>query len=133
MLKVRIRGRLVRGLGEAPGFTQLPWVVEQCRAQLGFEPYPGTVNLEVLPEDMDSWQELKAGDGVVLVPPDPAFCDARCHPVTIQGKLAAATITPHVEGYPADKLELLAPCNVMEALRLSLGQEVTLTWPAPGR
>ncbi|MFI5269424.1 MAG: DUF120 domain-containing protein [Chloroflexota bacterium] len=130
---MRIRGRLVRGLGEAPAFTQLPWVVEQCRTKLGFEPYPGTVNLEVLPEDTGLWQELKARDGAVLVPPDPAFCDATCHAVTIEGKLAAATITPHVESYPSDKLELLAPCNVVQALQLSLGQEVTLTWPAPGR
>jgi riboflavin kinase, archaea type len=133
MLGVEIHGRLVRGLGEAPAFTQLPWVVEQCRTKLGFEPYPGTVNLEVLSEDMASWQELKAQAGVLLVPPDPAFCDAGCQPVTIDGKLGAATITPHVEGYPADKLELLAPCNVMQALQLSFGQEVTLTVRTPER
>jgi len=130
---VNIRGRLVRGLGEARGFSELPWVVEQCRAKLGFEPFPGTVNLEVLPDDLAAWQKLKAGPGPVLVPPDPAFCDAVCHPVTIEGGIKAATITPHVADYPPDKLELLAPVNVMEALGLSLGQEVAITWPIPDR
>ena len=128
-----IRGRLVRGLGEAPGFTQLPWVVEQCRQKLGFEPFPGTVNLEVLAEDLELWRALKAEPGgAVLVPPDPAFCDAICQPVTVEGTLAAATITPHVADYPADKLELLAPCSVVQALGLSLGQMVAVT-SRPGR
>ncbi|HLG72609.1 MAG TPA: DUF120 domain-containing protein [Chloroflexota bacterium] len=124
---MRIRGTLVRGLGEAPAFTQLPWVVEQCQAKLGFAPYPGTVNLEVLPEDLLLWNELKAKPGSILTPPDPAFCDAVCHKVTINGRLQAATITPHVPDYPANKLELLAPVNVMETLGLHLGQELLLT------
>jgi len=130
---VKIRGRLVRGLGEAPAFTQLPWVVEQCRTKLGFEPYPGTLNLTVLPEDIALWQAFKAQAGTMLVPPNPSFCDAICRPVSIQEKLAAVTITPRVEGYPRDKLELLAPCNVMRALQLAFGQEVTITSPTPVR
>ena len=121
---MRIRGTLVRGLGEAPAFTQLPWVVEQCQAKLGFAPYPGTVNLEVLPEDVPLWGDLAARPGAVLIPPDPDFCDAVCHAVSIAGRLEGATITPHVDAYPVDKLELLAPVNVMQTLGLSLGQEV---------
>ena len=130
---MRIRGRLVRGLGEAPGFTQLPWVMEQCRAKLGFEPYPGTVNLEVLPEDLAQWRDLQLADGPLLIPPGPAFCDAVCHPAVIQDTLAGATITPHMAGYPPTKLELLAPCNVVERLGLQLDQEVAVTFPTPGR
>lgn len=124
----------MRGLGEAPGFTQLPWVLEQCRIKLGFEPFPGTVNLEVLPEYLAPWQALRATPGTaVLTPPEPGFCDAVCHTVSIAGRLAAATITPHVGDYPADKLELLAPVNVMDALQLRLGQVVTVTFPTADR
>ena len=123
---MRIRGRLVRGLGEAPGFTQLPWVIEQCREKLGFEPYPGTVNLEVAPEDLALWSELKRRHSTVLIPPDSAFCDASCELVTIEGRIQAATIVPHVPDYPAAKLELLAPCGVMDALQLEFGQEVAI-------
>lgn len=124
MAEMKIRGRLVRGLGEAPGFTQLSWVIDQCRDKLGFVPFPGTVNLEVLPEDQALWEQLKATPGPVLQPPNPAFCDALCHAVVIDGRIKAATMTPHVEGYPADKLELLAPAPVIETLGLTFGQEV---------
>jgi riboflavin kinase len=125
---VIIRGRLVRGLGEAPGFTQLPWVVEQCRDKLGFEPYPGTVNLEVDPADFDGWRAVKASARVILSPPDPAFCDAVCAPAEIGG-VPAASITPHVPGYPEDKLELLADRGVMRALGLAIGDELEVYFP----
>ncbi len=116
----------MRGLGEAPGFTQLPWVVEQCREQLGFEPYPGTLNLEVLPEDLALWQELRSRQDAVLSPPDGAFCDASCQLVSVAGQIRAATVVPHVPDYPADKLELLAPVSVMATLGLELGQVVAI-------
>jgi CTP-dependent riboflavin kinase len=98
--------------------------MEQCQAKLGFAPYPGTVNLEVLPEDLALWVEQKLTRGAILIPPDPAFCDAVCYPARIAGQVEAASITPHVPGYPEAKLELLAPINVTDALGLSLGQEV---------
>jgi CTP-dependent riboflavin kinase len=116
----------VNGLGEAPEFTQLAWVVDQCREKLGFAPFPGTVNLEVLTEDFEAWQELKARPGAILVPPNPAFCDALCHPVSIAGRISGSTIEPHVQGYPPEKLELLAPCPVVETLGLTIGQEVSI-------
>ncbi|HLY65736.1 MAG TPA: DUF120 domain-containing protein [Chloroflexota bacterium] len=123
---IEVRGRLVRGLGEAAGFTQLPWVLQQCREKLGFEPYPGTVNLKVLPADMPAWQELQRQPGAILSPPDQAFCDAVCHLVLIQGQVRGATIVPHVAGYPTDKLELLAPEPIVAALGLAIEQQVSV-------
>jgi CTP-dependent riboflavin kinase len=116
----------MRGLGEASEFTQLPWVIDQCHEKLGFKPYPGTVNLQVLPEDVEAWEEMKRQPGITLIPPNPAFCDARCHVVSIDGHLKAATIVPHVAGYPPDKLELLASGPVVETLGLTPGQELTV-------
>lgn len=121
---MQVRGRLVQGLGEASGFTQLRWVIDQCEQKLGFKPYPGTVNLEVVAEDLEAWEEMKRQPGVTLSPPNAEFCDAICHPVAIDGQLKAATIVPHVAGYPSEKLELLASGPVVETLGLTPGQEL---------
>ena len=124
---MEIRGRLVQGLGEASEFTQLSWVITQCHEKLGFKPYPGTVNLEVIPEDLQCWEEIKRQPGITLSSPNPAFCDAACHAVSIDGQqLKAAAIVPHVAGYPPDKLELLASGPVVETLGLTPGQELTV-------
>jgi len=116
----------VTGLGEAPAFTELAWVTEQCRDKLGFAPFPGTVNLEVVPEDLPLWEQLKRRPGVVLAPPNPSFCEATCQRVSIGGQIAGATIVPHVGGYPANKLELLAPCPVVDTLGLRLAEELAI-------
>jgi CTP-dependent riboflavin kinase len=40
-----IEGRLIRGLGQAAGFTQIEWVRRQFIDLAGIDPHPGTVNL----------------------------------------------------------------------------------------
>jgi len=115
----------VQGLGEAADFTQLPWVVEQCRLKLGFEPFPGTVNLQVAPDDMALWADVKRLPGPRIEPPTPAFCEAVCHPVLIAGRPAAILI-PHVDGYPDGKLEIVSPVALVAALGLMLGDEISV-------
>lgn len=124
---VKIRGRLAPGLGEASWFTQLPWVVEQCREKLGFVPYPGTVNLQVLPQDQLLWDQLKARPGISIEPLEASFCDAACYPVSIRGQIKGAALVPRVPDYPASKIELLAPERVTNVLNLAIGDEVELT------
>ncbi|MBV9119095.1 MAG: CTP-dependent riboflavin kinase [Chloroflexi bacterium] len=119
---MRIRGLVCAGAGEAGWFTQLPWVMDQCREKLGFAPYPGTLNVEVAPEDLLAWDQLKARRGLAIEPLEASFCEASCHLVTVNGVVRAATIVPRVPDYPSGKLELLAPVHLMEALNLSFGE-----------
>ena len=118
------------GLGEGAWFTQLPWVLQQCQEKLGFAPYPGTVNVEVLPEDQLLWDQLKARPGRIIEALEASFCDAACYPALIGGQVRGAAIVPHVPGYPANKLELLAPVHVTAELGLNLGQEVAIEFDA---
>ncbi|MDP2812034.1 MAG: DUF120 domain-containing protein [Rhodocyclaceae bacterium] len=51
--------------------------------------------------------------------------------MTLEGRLCSglgegAAILPDVAGYPADKLEIVAPVAVRQALRLRDGDRVTL-------
>ena len=52
-----IEGRLVRGPGQAAGFTRIDWVRRQSVELAGIDPFPGTVNL-VLDADgnRDRWR-----------------------------------------------------------------------------
>src|SRR5579864_1376378 len=123
---MQISGIVVTGLGEAPAFTQLDWVVEQCRRKLGFQPFPGTLNLEVLPRDLGSWHEIKKQPAIVLEPPDPSFCKADCHLVVLPASLTGAVLVPRVEGYPETKIEIVAPVHLLSTLALSEGDVVSL-------
>lgn len=120
-------GQFCRGKGEASGFTELPWVKEECRKKLGFVPYPGTVNLKVEPAVTASLQRLAARAGARLVSPDPRFCHAFGLKACLRhgpAALEAAIVLPLVEGYYEDIVELVAPVRVTEVLQLREGAEV---------
>ncbi len=46
-----IQGIVQGGLGQGNSFTQLDWVRQQFRDKIGFDPYPGTLNLRVQDRD----------------------------------------------------------------------------------
>jgi CTP-dependent riboflavin kinase len=120
--RVKIRGKIVEGVREAGSFTQIPWVREQFISKLSIDPYPGTLNLEIVdPESLQYFNALKTMRGREIMPEDPSFCNARCYPVLINGQLSGAIVYPLVEGYPKNKMELIASENVKEALSLKTG------------
>ena len=124
---VLIRGRIVSGAREAARFTHLPWVLDQVRERLGFEPYPGTLNLRIeSPADRAALRRLRSLPGVPLEP-QPGFCAARCYPVLASGTITAAVVVPDVPHYPPDVLELLAPVCLRDALDLSDGSPLAVT------
>jgi riboflavin kinase len=96
-------------------------------------PYPGTLNLRLTAAfALTSWQRIRTTwPGRRLRSPDPAFCDATCFPVLVNGKARGAVVLPHVEGYPADVLEILAAERLRDALGLVDGDEVFVTFEEP--
>ncbi|MBI4492333.1 MAG: HAD-IA family hydrolase [Chloroflexi bacterium] len=120
-----LRGRVERGRGEAAGFTQFAWVREQVASRLGFELYPGTLNLRLEGTDLAAWAELRARPGVPIEP-SPGFCAARCYRVSVEGQVPGAIVLPMVSDYPTDVVEVLAPLALREALGLVDGTALTL-------
>lgn len=126
-----IKGRLREGLGQGAYFTQLDWVRRQCRDKLGFEPWPGTLNIEVDAAGREAAAELRLEKGVEIVPPSADNCPARAVPVTIDGQ-AAAVILPEAAAHTdtvhgEEILEIIAPVKLKDVLRISEGDAVTVT------
>ena len=122
----QVKGRVFSGRGEGAFFTGLAWVKEQCREKLGFELYPGTLNLKVSREDRQLIETLAQKQGIVLLPESDNFCQAKCIRVTIGG-IEGAVILPHVIDYYQDTLEIIAGERIKERLNLKDGDEVMLT------
>ncbi|MFH1003324.1 MAG: DUF120 domain-containing protein [Chloroflexota bacterium] len=123
---VRLRGVVTRGLGEAGGFTEIPWVKKQFTEILGIKPYPGTFNVTVLPQDRARLDAVRRAQGVAITPEDRNFCAATALHVSVGGKVRGAVVIPLVADYPADKLEIIAAENIKQALALEDGDTVTV-------
>jgi CTP-dependent riboflavin kinase len=114
----------VDGIRAAADFTQVPWVKKQFLAKLSIDAYPGTVNLEIAEEDLQTFETLKAREGIEITPEQATFCNAKCYPVLISGQVKGAIVFPLVQDYPKNKMELIAPVNVRETLSLKAGDMV---------
>lgn len=125
-----LTGTYVRGAGKAAFFTQLDWVKEQCRAKLGFVPFPGTLNLEIPRSGLSFLEKMADRDTPLLVPDNPDFCSAQVIPVFI-GAVNGALILPDkaVRIHQESVVEILAPVNLKERLGLAVGSSVEIIFP----
>ncbi len=118
-----IRGVVREGNGEARGFTQLNWVRAQSREKLGFDPYPGTLNLETTER---AALEASSTSRAIIIEPEPGFCSARCYRVRVNDRVDAVWIVPEVPGYPANQMELMSSVSLRDTLHLKDGSIVTV-------
>ena len=123
--RVKIRGKIVEGLREAGNFTQIPWVKRQFIEKLSIDSYPGTLNLEIVDhESLQTFKELKAKKGIEIKPEDLSFCSAKCYPVLINGQIKGAIVFPLVDGYPENKMELIASQNIKKVFSVKAGDDL---------
>lgn len=119
-------GAVCGGVGEAAGFLGLDWVRRGMQQALGFDPWPGTLNLRMHGSAWQRWRRTLALQPGIRLEPAPGFCAAKCFRVRLNERLDAAAVFPEVDGYPEDKLELVAPLHLRTALGLRDGDRVQL-------
>lgn len=125
---MRIRGKVVAGLGEGRYYLGREGYRKAFNSLLGFDPYPGTLNIEVEPIDREKIGEVKDLDGLMIhafSAEGRTFGAVKCFRADIGG-LEAAAIFP-VRSHHTNVLELVAPRNLREALSLRDGAEVAVT------
>lgn len=122
-----ITGKIVSGAGQGAFFTRIDWVQQQCCEKLGFKPYPGTLNLEISEKDLALIEELDRENGIVLISPDPKFCNAKAFAVTL-GEIKGAIVMPEekVRVHPKNIIEIIAPLNIKALLNVKDGDSVTV-------
>lgn len=121
-----LRGEVISGLGEGRYYVSIPRYMEQFREKLGFEPFPGTLNLRLDPVSLETRKELEKlewVDIVGFVDNDRTFGSAKCLPCRIEGS-ASAIIVPGRTHYPDDIIELLCEHGLRGKLGLKDGDRI---------
>jgi len=124
---ISLQGVVTSGLGQGAQFMAVPWVRDAIRTLIGFDPYPGTLNLRLPDADtVSTWREIQNGPAVVLIPPPPESCGARLYRVVVAPDIDAAIIVPDVTRHRDGTLELIAAVHVRTRLGLRDDDGVTL-------
>lgn len=122
-----IKGQVTTGQGKGSYFTSLPWFCDQVKTKLGFNPYPGTLNLHLAQGEALKVKNYM-GEGVEIVPDDPNFCSATCHPVLIDGMIWGGLIKPVATTHPPETVEIIAPVSIRKSLKVKDGEDITFWW-----
>lgn len=129
---VRLRGTVTGGMGEGRHYITLSGYMEQFVEKLGYEPYAGTLNVDL---DGESVRRRAATDRVEPIEiegwadDDRTYGPAVCRPATVEtpdGERygTAHTIAPERTHHDDDQLEVIAPVKLRDALELGDDTEV---------
>ena len=133
--EVALEGVVTSGMGEGRHYISLPGYSRQFEDRLGYEPFPGTLNVELRE---DSVRRRSAVSSLEPIPIDGWEDDERtygpavCYPATIETATGeryadAHTIAPERTHHDDDQLEVIAPVKLREELDLEDDDHVTVT------
>jgi riboflavin kinase len=116
-----LNGTVVSGIGEGKYYMSLEPYRQQFNTHLGFEPYPGTLNIRLSSSSLPVRRKIDALNWIRIKgfsTDGRTFGDAKCLPCRI-GTISCGIVIPGRTHYPADIIEVIAPM----ALRRKLGVE----------
>jgi riboflavin kinase len=119
---IMLRGRIFTGLGEGAYYVRLEGYRKQFRKKLGFDPFPGTLNMQLLTDaDVNEFQLLKATIGIEIHGFENggrSFGPVTCYPAIVNDKQKAAILLIERTHHHPNVIELIAPQNLREQLGL---------------
>ena len=127
---VTLEGTVFTGLGEGAYYISKEVYKKQFVEKLGFEPYPGTLNLKLSADyDMKTRMELEAYPAIEIQGfknEDRTFGIVKCYTAVIGNKIKGALISALRSHYDTSVLELIAPVNLRKQLKLKDGQKLKI-------
>jgi riboflavin kinase, archaea type len=122
--RIILKGVVASGVGGAKNFLDLPGVKQQIEEKLGFKPYSGTLNIWLNKESAKRLLELQNDKEENIHPQVGTFPG-----VLIKASIESfecAIVHPQDPNYSSDILEVIAPINLREELKLLDGSKVTI-------
>jgi len=129
-LSIVIEGIVFSGLGEGAYYVTRKPYREQFIKKLGFDPYPGTLNLKLTSEyDAQLRRELETKDGIEIhgfKNENRTYGPVKCFPAQINGKEKGAVIFALRTHYNSSVIEVIAPHCLRSTLKLKDGNKVKI-------
>jgi riboflavin kinase len=130
---IDLDGMVTSGMGEGRHYISLPGYMEQFVGKLGYEPFAGTLNVELTEES------VRARAGMVALEPigiegweddERTYGPAYCYPASVETDDSiyepAHVIAPERTHHDEDQLEVIAPEKLRDELDLADDDHVTI-------
>jgi riboflavin kinase len=120
-----IHGRVAEGLGEGSYYICQPGYVKQFEELLGFRPFEGTLNLDIVPEDVGKLDVMRNSVGITIhgfTDNDRTFGNVIAYKAKIKN-LDCAIIVPERSHY-RETVEIVCHFHLRRTLGLENGDKV---------
>ena len=125
---ITLEGTVFTGLGEGAYYVTRDQYRKQFIEKLGFDPYPGTLNLKLTTDyDVKTRSELDAYPAIEIQGfknENRTYGPVKCYPVIIENKVKGALITALRSHYDESVIEIIAPVFLRKKLNLKDGHKV---------
>jgi len=125
---ITLEGTVFTGLGEGAYYVTRDPYRKQFIEKLGFDPYPGTLNLRLTTDyDVKTRSELEAYPAVEIQGfknENRTYGNVKCYPATIENKAKGALISALRGHYDASIVEIIAPVFLRNKLKIKDGHKV---------
>ena len=125
-----ITGTLFSGLGEGAYYISLSGYKKQFISKLGFEPYPGTLNLKI--SDIIHkrfFDKLSKSDGILIdgfTDKKRTYGNVKCFPCKINSNIQGSIIVIERTHHDHSVIELISPKFLRNKLKLNDGDAVSV-------
>ncbi len=114
---MRINGKVTTGLGKAAYFLSQDFYTKEFKKNLGFIPYPGTLNVVVSDEYLDEINEIK-DSCENLIKPDEGFGAVKYIEAKLNDNVNGAIVFPAKTTHEENYLEFIAEDKLRDKLDL---------------
>ena len=122
-----MKGVVFSGLSEGSYYMSLEGYRKQFRSKLGFDPYPGTLNLRIGKEDLGERKLLESFPHIYIegfANAQRSYGPAKCFKSIVNDRISSAIVLPIRAHYGEDVVEIIAPQRLRKRLRLRDGDTV---------
>ncbi|MBQ2665529.1 DUF120 domain-containing protein [Methanobrevibacter sp.] len=122
---MKIEGEVTTGLGKAAFFLSQEFYTKEFMKNLGFIPYPGTLNVVVDDKYLDEINGIK-NSCQNLIKPDEGFGAVKYIEATLNDEISGAIVFPAKTTHEENYLEFIAESKLRDELDLEDGDIVFL-------
>jgi riboflavin kinase len=130
---IELQGFVTSGMGEGRHYISLPGYMEQFIEKLGYEPFAGTLNVDLTDESVRARAGMASLEPVTIEgweDDERTYGPAFCYPASVEVGDSiyepAHVIAPERTHHDEDQLEVIAPEKLREAIGLEDDDEVTI-------
>ena len=126
--KMEIAGVIVKGLGEGKFYLSQKEYIVQFQKKLGFNPYPGTLNIKLAGESIEKRRQLLQMDPIIIEGFEKQgrrFGDLFAYKAKIEG-IECAVVVPLRTHHGEEIIEIAAPINIKKELGRKTDDRIVL-------